>query len=162
MQVCKCLYEINDEQQPVLQSKLEKIKFNVAQFSSCSLAPIDVAAVLHFLENVEEVSYIDLANNEFGDLGAKEVKKFIVNMKRKLIGLGLFSNNLTDKAAEDFAAALKQSDYCKLESLDLRGNNFTDKAGEVFAAALKHSNCRLNCLDLSFNKSLLKPSIREL
>ena len=55
VQVCKCLYEINDEQQPVLQNKREKIKFNAVDFSFCSLAPIDVAAVLNFLDNAEEV-----------------------------------------------------------------------------------------------------------
>ena len=84
VQVCKCLYEINDEQQPVLQNKIGKIKFNEVDFSSCSLVPIDVAAVLHFLENAEEVFSIDLSNNNFGDLGANEVKKFIDNRERKL------------------------------------------------------------------------------
>ena len=56
VQVCKCLYEINDEQQqPVLRNKIEEIKFNVVELSHCSLAPIDVGAVLHFVENAEEV-----------------------------------------------------------------------------------------------------------
>ena len=55
----------------------------------CSLAPIDLAAVLHFLENAEEVLYIDLSLNKFGDLGAKEVKKFIVNRAPKLKRLSL-------------------------------------------------------------------------
>ena len=84
VQVCKCLYEINDEQQPGLQNKIEKIKFNEVDFSSCSLVPIDVAAVLHFLENAKEVFSIDLSDNNFGDLGENEVKKFIVNRARKL------------------------------------------------------------------------------
>ena len=64
MQVCKCLYEINDEQQPILQNKIEKIQFNAVEFSKCSLAPIDVAAVLHFLENAEEVLFINLSLNQ--------------------------------------------------------------------------------------------------
>ena len=84
VQVCKCLYEINDEQQPVLQNKIEKIKFITVDFGYCSLAPIDVAAVLHFLENAEEVLYINLYANQLGDLGANEVKKFIVNRERKV------------------------------------------------------------------------------
>ena len=50
-----------------------------------------------------------------GDLGAKEVKKFIVNRERKLQQLNLRNCNLTDNAAKDFAAALKHSN-CKLES----------------------------------------------
>ena len=151
VQVCKCLYEINDEkQQPVLQNKIEKIKFNAVDFNRCSLAPIDVAAVLHCLKNAEEVLYINFANNHLGGLGANEVKKIFVNKERKLQSLDLSLNNLTDNAAKDFAAALKHGN-CKLKSLDLWGNNFTDNAAKDFAAALKHSNCKLKSLDLSRN-----------
>ena len=155
LQVCKCLYEINDEQQPILQNKIEKIKFNAVDFSYCSLAPIDVAAVLHFIENAEKVLYINLSYNELGDLGANEVKKIMVNRERKLKWLNLGSNNLTDNAAKDLGEALKHSN-CKLESLDLGvhnifdlgDNDFTDNAAKDFAAALKHSNCKLKSLGL--------------
>ena len=150
IQVCKCLYEINDEQQPVLKNKREKIKFNTVDLRNCSLAPIDVAAVLHFLENAEEVWSIDFSYNELGDLGANEVKKFIINRERKLKRLHLRSNSFTDNAARDFAAALKHSN-CKLETLDLGANNFTNNAAKDFAAALKHSNCKLETLDLGAN-----------
>ncbi|XP_044170376.1 NACHT, LRR and PYD domains-containing protein 3-like [Acropora millepora] len=150
VQVCKCLYEINDEQKPVLQNKIEKMKFNEVAFSYCSLAPIDVAAVLHFLENAEEVLSINLSDNELGDLGANEVKKFIFNRERKVKTLDLAGNNLTDNAAKDFAAALEHSN-CKLETLYLNNNNLTDNAAKDFAAALKHSNCKLEKLDLSHN-----------
>ena len=151
VQVCKCLYEINDEHQPVLQNKIKTLKFNEVGFCNCSLAPIDVAAVLHLLENVEEVLYIDLSVNQLGDLGANEVKKFIVNRKRKLKQLDVGKNNLSDNAAKDFAAALEHSN-CKLESLKLSGNNFTDNAAKDFAAALEHSNCKLESLYLSEKK----------
>ena len=152
VQVCKCLYEINDEQeQPALQNKIEEIKLNAVELSRCSLAPIDVAAVLHFLENAEEVLYIDLRFNSLGDLGANEVKKFLVNMERKLQHLNLYYCYLTDNAAKDFAAALEHSN-CKLESLHLSFNNFTDNATKDFAAALKHSNSKLESLDLSHNE----------
>ena len=150
LQVCKCLYEINDEQQPVLQNKIGEINFNAVPFGFCSLAPIEVATVFHFLENAEQVLYINLSANKFGDLGAKEVKHFIVNRERKLKWLYLSYNNLTDNAAQDLAAALKHSN-CKLESLDLSENNFTDIAVEDFAAALQHTNCKLELLDLSIN-----------
>ena len=152
VQVCKCLYEINDKQQPKrLQNKIEKIEFNAVNFSFCSLAPIDLAAILHFLENAEEVVYIHLSANEFGDWGAKEVKNFIVNRERRLKLLNLGGNNFTDKAAEDLAAALKHSN-CKLKWLNLSFNNFTDKAAKDLAAALKHSNCKLESLQLNNNK----------
>ena len=151
VQVCKCLYEINDkQQQPALQNKIEKIKFNAVDFHRCSLAPIDVAAVLHCLKNAEEVLYINFGNNHLGDLGANEVKKIVVNKERKLESLSLSYNNFTDNAAKDFAAALKHSN-CKLESLSLSYNNFTDNAAKDFAAALKHSNCKLESLVLSRN-----------
>ncbi|XP_015750503.1 PREDICTED: nucleotide-binding oligomerization domain-containing protein 2-like [Acropora digitifera] len=115
VQVFKCLYEINDEQQLVLQDKKEKIEFKDVDFTHCSLAPIDVAAVFHFLENAEEVLSISLTGNQFGDLGANEVKKFIVNKERKVKTLYLLNNNLTDNAAKDFATALEHSN-CKLKS----------------------------------------------
>ena len=151
VQVCKCLYEINDkQQQPVLENKIEKIKFNGIDFCQCLLAPIDVAALLYFLENTE-VLYINLSYIELGDFGANEVKKFIVDRERKLKWLQLSSNNLTDSAAKDFVAALKHSN-CKLESLHLGSNKFTDNAAKDFAAALKHSNCKLKSLVLSVNK----------
>ena len=151
VQVCKCLYEINDEQQPQRsQSKIEKINFGEVSFKNCSLAPIDLAAVLRFLVNAEDVVFIDLSSNELGDLGAKEVKKFIVNRERKLKWLNLSFNKFTDKAAEDLAAALKHSN-CKLKALSLVGNHLTDKAGEIFAVALKHSNCNLESLYLIHN-----------
>ena len=150
VQVCKCLYEINDEHQPVLKNKIKKLKFNAVELGDYSLAPIDVAAVLHFLENAQEVLSFYLDFNQLGELGANEVKKFIVNRESKLKELIVIENQLTDNAAKDFAAALKHSN-CKLESLDLSQNNFTDNAAKDFAAALKHSNCKLESLALSQN-----------
>ena len=151
VQVCKCLYEINDEHQSVLQNKIKRLKFNMVEFINCSLAPIDIAAVLHLLENAEEVFSINLSINQLSDFGANEVKKFIVNRERKLKELNVGQNNLTENAAKNFAAALKHSN-CKLESLDLSHNNFNDNAAKDFAAALEHSNCKLESLYLRFNK----------
>ena len=151
VQVCKCLYEITDEQLPVLQNKIEKINFNAVEFSVCSLAPSDVAAVLHFLENAEEVLDINLSSNEFGDLVGNEVKKFIFARERKLKCLKLGYNKLTDIAAKDLGEALKHSN-CKLESLYLSNNNLTDNAAKDLVEALKHSNCKLKSLGLSANK----------
>ena len=151
VQVCKCLYEINDEHQPVLQNKIKTLKFNKVDFGACSLAPIDVAAVLYFLENAQEVFTINLSVNRFGDFGANEVKKFIVNRECKLKALIAGENNLTDNAAKDFAAALKHSN-CKLEYLDLQGNKLTDNAAKDFAEALQQSNCKLQYLELQRNK----------
>ena len=151
LQVCKCLYEINEEHQPVLQNKIKILKFNQVEFVGCALAPIDVAAVLHFLENAEEVLSINLHFNRLGEFGANELKKFIVNKERKLKELLLPHTNLTDNEAKYFAAALKHSN-CKVESLDLSIHNFTDNTAKDFAAALKHNNCKLKSLILRENK----------
>ena len=151
VQVSKCLYEINDEQQQaILQNKIEKIQFNTVEFSECSLAPIDVVAVLHFLENAEEVLFIDLTYDQLRDLGAIEVRKIIVKRERKLKHLDLSENDLTNNAAKDFAEALEHSN-CKLESLDLSYNELTDNAAKDLGEALKHSNCKLESLNLSYN-----------
>ena len=152
VQVCKCLYEINDEQQqPILQNKIEKVQFNAVEFINCSLAPIDVAAVLHFLKNAEEVLFINLSRNQLRDLSAIEVRKIIVKRERKLKQLNLRDNNLTDNAAKDLGEALKHSN-CKLESLYLSYNNLTDNAAKDLGEALKHSNCKLESLYLGGNK----------
>ena len=150
LQVCKCLYEFNDEKQLILHKEIEKIIFHTVHFSDCSLAPIDVAAVLHFLDKAEDVLDINFRNNALGDLGANEVKKFIITRERKLKSLGFGLNKLTDNAAKDLGEALKHSN-CKLELLHLRFNKLTDNAAKDLGEALKHSNCKLKLLDLSEN-----------
>ncbi|XP_068670184.1 protein NLRC5-like [Montipora foliosa] len=152
LNLCKCLYEIDDEkQQAVLQNKIEQIGFNAVDFSHCSLGPVDFAAVSHFLENASGVLCMDLEWNDLGSLGAKEVQKFLVNTGCQLNSLNLIRNELTDKAAEHLSAALKDSN-CKLNSLNLSYNKLTDKAAELLSSALKHSNCKLNYLNLGSNK----------
>ena len=142
VKVCKCLFEINDEQQPVLQNKIEKINFNTVNFSGCSLAPIDLAAVLHFLEKAGNVLNINLSSNELGDLSANDVKKTIVNGKCKIKWLKLTNNKFTDEVAEVFAAALTH-DNCELERLDLSDNQFTEEGRQYLTNAGKQSRCKV-------------------
>ena len=180
VQVCKCLYEINDKQQKeLLQNKIGESTFNAIDFSLCSLASTDLAAILQFLENAEEILYINLTGNGLGDLDANEVKKLFVNWQCKLrllqLSVNLFTdkvaedfaevlthssgelqlfrlnaNKLTDKGAEDLVGALKHSN-CKLKELGLGGNDLTDKGAKDLAAALRHSNCKLKQLLVSGN-----------
>ena len=152
LNLCKCLYEIDDEkQQAVLQNKIEQIGFNAVDFSECSLAPVDFAAVSHFLENASGVLSMNLWRNDLGSLGAKEVQKFLVNTGCQLNSLNLRDNKLTDKGAEHLSAALKHSN-CKPNSLNLGINKLTDEGAEHISAALKHSNCKLNWLNLYGNE----------
>ena len=141
LNLCKCLYEIDDEkQQAVLQNKIEQIGFNAVDFSVGSLGPVDFAAVSHFLENASGVLSMDLKVNDLGSLGAKEVQKFLVNTGCQLNSLNLRYNELTDKGAEHLSAALKHSN-CKLNSLNLRNNNITNKA--AFTKSVEHINCKV-------------------
>ncbi|XP_068716521.1 nucleotide-binding oligomerization domain-containing protein 1-like [Montipora foliosa] len=151
LNLCKCLYEIDEKQQAVLQNKIEQIGFNAVDFSDCSLAPVDFAAVSHFLENASGVLSMNLLWNDLGSLGAKEVQKFLVNTGCKLNYLNLARNKLTDEGAEHLSAALKHSN-CKLNSLNLVGNKLTAKGAEHLSAALKLSNCKLNRLNLRDNE----------
>ena len=151
VQVCKCLYEINDKQQKeLLQNKIGEIMFNAIDFSLCLLASTDLAAILQFLENGEEILFINLGGTGLGDLDANEVKKFIVNRQCKLRLLHLSLNFFTDKVAEDFAEVLTGSS-CELRSFSLNENKLTDKGAEDLAGALKHSNCKLKELWLTHN-----------
>ncbi|XP_068741569.1 protein NLRC5-like [Montipora capricornis] len=141
LNLCKCLYEIDDEkQQAVLQNKIEQIGFNAVDFRWCSLGPVDFAAVSHFLENASGVLSMDLSVNDLGSLGAKEVQKFLVSTGCKLNSLNLSHNKLTDEGAEHLSAALKHSN-CKLNSLNLRNNNIINKA--AFRKSVKHINCKV-------------------
>ncbi|XP_068715573.1 nucleotide-binding oligomerization domain-containing protein 1-like [Montipora foliosa] len=151
LNLCKCLYEIHEKQQAVLQNKIEQIVFNAVDFSYCSLAPVDFAALSHFLENASGVLSMDLWKNDLGSLGSKELQKFLVNTECQLNSLNLRYNELTDEAAEHLAAALKDIN-CKLNSLDLASNKLTDKGAEHLAAALKDSNCKLKSLNLGRNE----------
>ena len=161
LNLCKCLYEIDDEQQQaVLQNKIEQIGFNAVDFSFCSVAPVDFAAVSHFLENASGILGMNLYRNDLGSLGAKEVQKFLVNTGCQLNRLNLWGNELTDEAAEHLSAALKHTN-CKLNSLNLEHNKLTDEGAAHLSAALKHSNCKLNSLDLSFNNITDKPAFTK-
>ncbi|XP_068717682.1 NACHT, LRR and PYD domains-containing protein 12-like [Montipora capricornis] len=161
LNLCKCLYEIDDEkQQAVLQNKIKKIGFNAVDFSECSLGPVDFAAVSHFLENASGVLSMSLHWNDLGSLGAKEVQKFLVNTGCKLNSLNLTGNKLTDEGAEHLSAALKHSN-CKLNWLNLGLNKLTDEGAEHLSAALKHSNCKLNSLNLMYNKLTDKAAFRK-
>ena len=141
LNICKCLYEIDDEkQQAVLQNKIEQIGFNAVNFSWSSLAPVDFTAVSHFLENASGVLIMDLKVNDLGSLGAKEVQKFLVNTGCQLNSLNLWGNKLTHEGAEYLSTALKHSN-CKLNRLNLMYNNITNKA--VFTKSVEHINWKV-------------------
>ena len=142
VKVCKYLYEITNVQQPELQNKIGKINFNTVDLSYRLFTPIDVAAVLHFLENAEKVLHIKLCSCELGDLSAKDVNKFIIKRECKLKCFNLSKNKFTDKAVKDLADALKRSN-CELERLNLSDNKLTEEGRQHLTNAGKQSNCKV-------------------
>ena len=64
-----CLYEI-DVDDPILQTKLRQIGFNVANFSNCLIGPVECLGLVNLL-NSHSVIILELANNSLGPLGCK-------------------------------------------------------------------------------------------
>ena len=154
LNLCKCLLEI-DENDTVIQQKLVKIDFNAVDFSTCSIGPVDCAAIVHLLKNVKGILCINLGENNIGPLGCTEILKLIDNSDHdknnyNVTSLNLAQNNITDEGVTQLADALKHSE-CKLTHLDLAGNSITDEGVTQLADALKHSECKLTHLNLAFN-----------
>jgi len=154
LNLCKCLYEI-DTNDSHIQDKLAEINFNAVDFSKCSLAPVDCAAVVHFLKNAKGILCMNLKENNIGPLGCAEIIKLIVNSDHdrnnyKLTSLNLAQNNITAEGVKQLADALKHSE-CKLTELNLGTNNITDEGAKQLAVALMHSECKLTDLNLDSN-----------
>ena len=175
----KCIYE-NNESGSVVQSKLGEIGFNAVDFSNCHLAPADCAAVVHVLKSCQQISLIDLWNNNIGSLGCVEIVKLFDNGNCKLSCLILRRNNITVEGVKQLSNALvkyncklsslnlqhnnitvegvKQlsnalvNNNCKLSSLNLWGNNITDEGVKQLSNALVNNNCKLSSLNLAYNK----------
>ena len=175
LNLCRCLYELDEQHRSIIQSKLAEINFNAINFGEYLLGPAGCAAVLYVLRNAPGIFHIELFKNNIGPLGCREIKKFIVDSDYSnsncqlhvrildfsrnnqtdegdrncnLNSLDLSVNNITDEGAKHLAEALVHSN-CKLNSLDLSVNNITEESATHLAAALKHGNCKLNSLDLA-------------
>ena len=150
LNVCKCLYEINANQQSTLQNKLAEIGFNGVSFETCSVAPIGCAAVLHVLKNVHKELFLSLSRNVFGALGCVEIGRALSDVNVKVTELKLDGNVIGDQGAAHLCDALKDEN-CKLTNLDLRRNNIGEQGAAHLCDALKDENCKLTNLDLSYN-----------
>ena len=145
----KCIYE-NNESGSVVQSKLEELGFNAVDFSYCSLAPADCAAVVHVLKTCQQISLIDLSGNNIGSLGCVEIVKLFDNSNCQLSSLNLASNNITDEGVMQLSNALVNNN-CQLSSLTLASNNITDEGVKQLSNALVNNNCQLSSLNLASN-----------
>ena len=150
LNVCKCLYEINVNQQSAIQNKLAEISFNEVCFRDFSVAPIECAAVLHVLTNVNRDLYLDFSGNGMGTLGCVEIGRALKDVNSELTGLRLEGNNIREQGAARLCDALKDKN-CKLTNLDLGANNIGEQGAAHLCDALKDKNCKLTNLDLSVN-----------
>ena len=150
--LCKCLYELEVEQQLSIKEKTEKNSFNAVWLCGCNLAPADCAAILHFLKNCKEKLALYLHYNSLGDLGCMEIKKMIVESGGdcNLMGLEFAHNNMGEKGVEYLCDALKIK-HCNLTVLFLENNDVGDKGAELLSDAIKDGNCKLTQLNLNRN-----------
>ena len=152
LNACKCLNEI-DENDSLVQDKLAEINFNAVDFSHCSLAPVDCAAVLHVIRNAKGILCLNLEENNIGPLGCVEIVKFFTsdrNKDNKLTHLNLWDNNITAEGLTHLTKALMHRE-CKLTHLDLRYNNITDEGLKHLTEALMHHECKLTYVNLMYN-----------
>ena len=150
--LCKCLYELEVEQQLSIKEKMKKNSVNAVWLCGCNLAPADCAAILHFLKNCKEKLALYLHYNSLGDLGCMEIKKMIVESGGdcNLMGLEFAHNNMGEKGVEYLCDALKIK-HCNLTVLFLENNDVGDKGAELLSDAIKDGNCKLTQLNLNLN-----------
>ena len=145
----KCINE-SSEMEKIIQRKLQQINFNLVNFIVCQLTPVDCASVVTVIKNVQQISHLELAGNNFGPLGCFEICKLLKCSKSQLSWLNLERNQLTDEAAKYLADAINNNN-CQLRTLILWQNNISDIGAQHLAEAINNNNCQLRTLDLSDN-----------
>ena len=151
LDVCKCLYEFDGEQEKVkIQRKAAEIGFNAVDFSQMRVVPIDCPAVMDFVRDANVISLrIDV--NDVGPLGCKEIQYSLKDVNCKLTQLNLGVNNIGDQGAAHLSDALKDVN-CKLTQLKLVGNNIGDQGAAYLSDALKDVNCKVTQLNVTSNE----------
>ena len=144
----KCANE-SSEMEEIVQRKLQQINFNFVKFNFCQLTPVDGASLVTVIKNVQQISHLELADNNFGPLGCFEICKLLKCSKSQLSWLNLAANQLTDEGAKYLAEAINNNN-CQLSTLGLWGNNISDIGAQLLAKAL-NNNCQLRAILLSRN-----------
>ena len=84
LDVCKCLYEFDGEQEKVkIQSKGAEIGLNAVDFSGMRVVPIDCPAVMDFVRDANVIS-LTIGVNDVGPLGCKEIQCSLKDVNCKL------------------------------------------------------------------------------
>ena len=144
----KCLNE-NSRMNLEAQRKLQQMNFNCVNFIRCHLTAVDCSSLVNVI-NVQQISHLDLRNNNIGPLGSFEICKLLKCKESQLSWLNLTHNQLTDEAANYLAEAINNNN-CQLRTLDLSENNISDIGAKDLAKAINDNSCQLRMLDLSAN-----------
>ncbi|XP_068679882.1 NLR family CARD domain-containing protein 3-like isoform X2 [Montipora foliosa] len=151
LDVCKCLYEFDGEQEKVkIQRKGAEIGFDAVDFSEMGVVPIDCPAVMDFVRDANVIS-LRIAFNNVGPLGCKEIQYSLKDVDCKLTQLNLGDNDTGDQGAAHLSDALKDVN-CKLTQLGLGRNQIGDQGAAHLSDALKDVNCKLTQLGLGRNQ----------
>ncbi|XP_066023183.1 protein NLRC5-like [Pocillopora verrucosa] len=144
----KCLNE-NSRMKSEAQRKLQQINFNSVYFIACHLTAVDFSSLVNVI-NVQQISHLELTNNNIGPLGCLEICKLLKCRESQLSWLSLIRNQLTDEAAKYLAEAINNNN-CQLRTLILSSNNISDIGAQHLAEAINNNNCQLRTLFLIAN-----------
>ncbi|CAH3125683.1 unnamed protein product [Pocillopora meandrina] len=144
----KCLNE-NSRMKSEAQRKLQQMNFNFVNFTSCHLTAVDCSSLVNVI-NVQQISHLDLSDNNIGPLGCFEICKLLKCRESQLSWLNLRGNQLTDEAAKYLAEAINNNN-CQLHTLNLSDNNISYIGARHLAYAINNNNCQLHTLNLSDN-----------
>ena len=145
----KCGNE-SDKMESIVQRKLQQINFNFVNFIRGHLTAVDCSSLVNVIKNVQQISHLDLSQNDVGPLGSFEICKLLKCKESQLRWLNLTRNQLTDEAAKYLAEAINNNN-CQLHTLNLSFNKISDIGAQHLAEAINNNNCQLRTLDLSAN-----------
>ncbi|PFX26007.1 Protein NLRC3 [Stylophora pistillata] len=147
--LCKCVNE-SKKMEIIVQRKLQQINFNCVNFIASHLTAVECSSLINVIKNIEQISHLDLMDNNMDSLGCLEIAKLLIYWKCRLSWLNLAENQLTDEAVKHLANAITNNN-CQLRSLNLSENNITDTGAQHLAEAITNNNCQLRSLNLSEN-----------
>ena len=144
----KCLNE-NSRMNEEAQRKLQQMNFNCVNFIRCHLTAVDCSSLVNVI-NVQQISHLDLSENNIGPLGYFEICKLLKCRESQLSWLDLTRNQLTDEAAKYLADAINNNN-CQLHTLILTANDISHIGAQYLAEAINNNNCQLHTLNLTNN-----------
>ena len=144
----KCLNE-NSRMNLEAQRKLQQMNFNCVNFIRCHLTAVDCSSLVNVI-NVQQISHLDLSENNIGPLGCFEIGKLLKCSESQLSWLNLTYNQLLNEGAKYLAEAINNNN-CQLHTLNLSANDISHIGAQHLAEAINNNNCQLHTLNLTHN-----------